>query len=186
MRENLSAALRDLRLKYEPRILWIDALCINRDDITGRNNQVARIGDIYRNTTRVIVWLGRERVDKRGQDDAFIAISFLEDTKWRSLAQFILGSKSERQSQLLMKGYDRTWQAVLNLCQRHYWTRLWIIQEVVLATNIIVHCGQLKFTLRVLTNLFAQLESHCQEARFEIGDATRSSVPARLHRQRLI
>lgn len=29
VRENLSDALRDLRLKYEPRMLWIDALCIN-------------------------------------------------------------------------------------------------------------------------------------------------------------
>ncbi len=151
-----------------------------------RNNQVARMGDVYRNATRVIVWLGRERLDKTGQDDALIAISFLEDTKRRSLAELIPGNESKRQSQLQQKGYDRTWQAVLNLCQRHYWTRLWIIQEVVLATNIIVHCGQLKFTWWVLTRLFAQLESQCQEMTFGIGNAICSSVPATLDHQRLL
>ncbi|KAE9364223.1 HET-domain-containing protein, partial [Stipitochalara longipes BDJ] len=185
VRENLSDALRDLRLKYEPRILWIDALCINQDDTMERNHQVARMGDIYRNATRVIVWVGREQLDKTSQDDALIAISFLEDTKRKSLAEFIPGNESKRQSQLLKKGYDREWQAVLNLCRRHYWTRLWIIQEVILATNIIVHCGQLKFTWGVLTKLFAQLEGLCQEMSFETGNAIRSSVPARLDRQRL-
>jgi hypothetical protein len=186
VRENLSDALRDLRLKYEPRLLWIDALCINQDDTMERNHQVARMGDIYRNATSVIVWLGRERLDKTGQDDALIAISFLEDTRRRSLAEFIPGNESERQSQLLQKGYDRIWEAVLNLCRRHYWTRLWIIQEVVLATHIIVHCGQLKFTWGVLTKLFAQLESICQKVSFETGNAIRFSVPAMLDHQRLV
>lgn len=151
-----------------------------------RNLIVARMGDIYQNATRVIVWLGRERLDKTGLDDALIAISFLEDTKRRSLAELIPGNESKRQSQLQQKGYDRAWQAVLNLCQSHYWTGLWIIQEVVLATNIIVHCGQLKFTWGVLSRLFAQLESHCQEMTFEIGIAIWSSVPATLDYQRLV
>jgi hypothetical protein len=186
VRENLSDALRNLRLKYEPRMLWIDALCINQDNMMERNHQVARMGDIYRNATSVIVWLGRERLDKTGQDDALIAISFLEDTKRRSLAEFIPCDESKRQSQLLQKGYDLTWQAVLNLCRRHYWTRLWIIQEVVLATHIIVHCGQLKFTWGVLTKLFAELESICQEMSFGTGNAIRFSVPAMLDHQRLV
>jgi hypothetical protein len=186
VQENLSDALRDLRPKSEPRMLWIDALCINQNDTMERNHQVACMGDIYRNASRVIVWIGRERLDEDGHDDALIAISFLEDTKRRSLAEFIPGCNSKRQSQLLQKGYGRAWQAVLNLCRRQYWTRLWIIQEVVLATNIIVHCGQLKVTWGVLSKLFAQLESHCLEMTFEAGDAIRSSIPARLDRQRLV
>jgi hypothetical protein len=167
-------------------MLWIDALCINQDDMMERNHQVARMGDIYRNATRVIVWLGRERLDKTRQDDVLVAITFLKDIKRRSLAEFIPGNESKRQSQLLQSGYDRTWQAMLNLCRRHYWITLWIIQEVVLATNITVHCGQLKFTWGVLTKLFAQLESICQEMSFETGNAIRFSVPAMLDYQRRV
>ncbi|CZR68902.1 uncharacterized protein PAC_18803 [Phialocephala subalpina] len=183
VRENLSDALRALRLPTEPRLLWIDALCINQDDTTERNHQVAKMGEIYKNARRVIVWVGLEKYQNSRADDALIAISFLEDTKRKPIADFIPSKNSARQRELLKKGYDRTWQAVLSLCRRNYWTRLWIIQEVVLATDIIVCCGGLKFTWGVLARLFAKLDEHCQG--FRIGDTIRASIPAKLDRQRI-
>ncbi|PVH75596.1 HET-domain-containing protein [Cadophora sp. DSE1049] len=44
VRQNLLDALRALRLPHEPRLLWIDALCINRDDTIERNHQVGKMG----------------------------------------------------------------------------------------------------------------------------------------------
>ena len=52
VRENLSDALRDLRLKYEPRMLWIDALCINQDDPIELAHEVKRMKQIYRGTSQ--------------------------------------------------------------------------------------------------------------------------------------
>jgi hypothetical protein len=41
-----------------PRYLWIDALCINQNDTTERNHQVAQIGKIYTQAKVVLIWLG--------------------------------------------------------------------------------------------------------------------------------
>jgi hypothetical protein len=42
----------------KPRILWIDAICINQDDNDERGEQVARMGAIYGQATTVVLWLG--------------------------------------------------------------------------------------------------------------------------------
>ncbi|KAI7667580.1 hypothetical protein KC318_g5792 [Hortaea werneckii] len=42
----------------EPRRLWIDAICINQSDVAERNQQVAMMSDVYRNSSQTLVWLG--------------------------------------------------------------------------------------------------------------------------------
>ncbi|KAF7870193.1 uncharacterized protein EAF02_009383 [Botrytis sinoallii] len=49
------------RLKITERTLfWIDAICINQDDLDERSQQVLLMGSIYKNASRVTVWLGEE------------------------------------------------------------------------------------------------------------------------------
>jgi hypothetical protein len=55
---NLTAALRRLRDEIQPLVLWVDAICINQKDTNERSNQVSIMGDIYKTTSEVIVWLG--------------------------------------------------------------------------------------------------------------------------------
>lgn len=55
---NLELALRHLRLPTSPRILWVDALCINQDDTAERSHQVGLMRDVYQRCTRDIAWLG--------------------------------------------------------------------------------------------------------------------------------
>lgn len=45
--KNLHAALLRLRLEQEPRTLWVDAMCINQDDVAEKSFQVALMSDIY-------------------------------------------------------------------------------------------------------------------------------------------
>ncbi|KAG5807705.1 hypothetical protein H9Q74_007679 [Fusarium xylarioides] len=40
--------------------LWIDAICINQDDIAERNSQVAMMSQIYGSARCVVAWLGEE------------------------------------------------------------------------------------------------------------------------------
>ena len=58
---NLEAALRSIRdsrvLKAGVK-LWVDALCINQDDLEERNRQVKRMQSIFSNAQSVFVWLG--------------------------------------------------------------------------------------------------------------------------------
>ncbi|KAM0377507.1 hypothetical protein ACHAPY_006670 [Fusarium culmorum] len=62
VRPNLAYALAALRTS-EPRVLWVDALCINQNDTMERNHQVGMMGGIFRRADRVLVWLGRPSSD---------------------------------------------------------------------------------------------------------------------------
>jgi hypothetical protein len=59
-RQNLFEALLHLRGKKETRILWVDAVCINQQDKSERNEQVRWMGEIYSSVQQVIIWLGKE------------------------------------------------------------------------------------------------------------------------------
>jgi hypothetical protein len=54
---NLERALQNLRHEERPRLLWIDALCINQHDPAERSRQVQEMGNIYSFAERVLVWL---------------------------------------------------------------------------------------------------------------------------------
>ncbi|TLD33499.1 hypothetical protein PspLS_01055 [Pyricularia sp. CBS 133598] len=55
---NLYQALRDLRLENEDRVLWVDAICINQQDVRERGHQVGQMTLTYQNAERVLIWLG--------------------------------------------------------------------------------------------------------------------------------
>lgn len=61
--QNLHSALKQLRLVEHPRMIWIDQLCINQDDIQERNSQVLLMCRIYRRAQGVVIWLGEEAND---------------------------------------------------------------------------------------------------------------------------
>jgi hypothetical protein len=57
---NLCDALRRFRTLpgTSARLLWADALCINQKDNEEKGKQVGRMGEVYANASRVLVWLG--------------------------------------------------------------------------------------------------------------------------------
>jgi hypothetical protein len=58
VRESLDLGLRRLRLTDEPRTLWVDALCINQNDVRERSHQVQQMCRIYKSAKQVVIWLG--------------------------------------------------------------------------------------------------------------------------------
>ncbi|PQE09516.1 Heterokaryon incompatibility protein [Rutstroemia sp. NJR-2017a BBW] len=126
--KNLASALRHLRYTYEPRVLWVDALCINQSDIPERNQQIPQMREIYDvgGAKRVVVWLGEVK-------NAKIAINFCE----RLL--------KEPPEFALLPGYDLEWEACYELLvEMPWWSRAWIIQEVIHKNTVIVHIGNLE------------------------------------------
>ncbi|KAK4443657.1 heterokaryon incompatibility protein-domain-containing protein [Podospora aff. communis PSN243] len=51
-----------LRPERGHRLVWVDAICINQQNIKERNTQVAKMGNIYSNCRRVVVYLGDDIV----------------------------------------------------------------------------------------------------------------------------
>jgi hypothetical protein len=60
---NLEVALRALRKPDQPRVLWVDAVCINQKDMREQSEQVRMMWSIYKAAERVVVWLGPEEGD---------------------------------------------------------------------------------------------------------------------------
>ncbi|OAG01796.1 uncharacterized protein CC84DRAFT_221947 [Paraphaeosphaeria sporulosa] len=58
LRPNLALALKHLRQDTSPRILWIDAICIDQTNVSERNHEVKKMDTIYKLAQRVVVWLG--------------------------------------------------------------------------------------------------------------------------------
>jgi hypothetical protein len=59
-----AAALRRIRLADSARTVWLDAVCINQNDISERNQQVAMMGDIYRGGSCNLIYLGEYDINE--------------------------------------------------------------------------------------------------------------------------
>lgn len=126
VRENLWYALDALRHATESRVLWIDALCINQNDISERNHQVQQMADIYSQAACVLVWLGTATQQSR------TAMAHL-----RKLKGMLYDKRKPSVSQMARS--PNKWAALLGLLQNSYWSRVWIVQEIGLANKIQVY-----------------------------------------------
>jgi hypothetical protein len=59
---NLVTALRRVRSSVTPRIIWIDAICINQKDLDERAQQIVIMGKIYETASSVLVFLGESGI----------------------------------------------------------------------------------------------------------------------------
>jgi hypothetical protein len=64
--KNLHAALLQLRNHTIERVMWVDAICIDQENLEEKAEQVQIMARIYGQANRVIVWLGEaaENSDK--------------------------------------------------------------------------------------------------------------------------
>lgn len=68
---NCHSALWHLRKKLGGFSIWVDAICINQEDLTEKSHQIPHMGDIYTKATPVYCWLGE------GSDDTDRAVKYL-------------------------------------------------------------------------------------------------------------
>ncbi|KAA8571228.1 hypothetical protein EYC84_000561 [Monilinia fructicola] len=83
---NLDNALRNLRHPASPRNLWVDALCINQNDLDERAAQVALMRRVYSDATTVLIWLGPEA---DGSEDAMRSVERFDKGYWQTWLPFI-------------------------------------------------------------------------------------------------
>ncbi|KAJ4376237.1 hypothetical protein N0V83_001520 [Neocucurbitaria cava] len=122
--QNLYNVLRSVRDKSKPLSLWIDAICINQNDMQERGQQVQDMALIYRNAEQVVGWLG----DKTPDFDAGF-----------SLLKLLIENDSE--AYLKDTAFETSWEALTSLLDRPYWTRVWILQETAINTKVHLRFG---------------------------------------------
>ncbi|KAK4901388.1 hypothetical protein LTR27_001946 [Elasticomyces elasticus] len=116
---NLHGALGALRYTDRPRLLWVDAVCINQADILERNTQVAIMGSIYRKALRTVVWLDGIKGDVV---EHIRIVSQNPSTHFQKLPI----------------------HAVLQIIKGAWWNRVWTLQEAVLGKELIFYATSTK------------------------------------------
>ncbi|KAG0645235.1 Heterokaryon incompatibility protein [Hyphodiscus hymeniophilus] len=133
---NLEAALRELRNR-DFDTLWIDALCINQHDKNERGHQVHRMKDIYTKAADTVAWLGSDDSGRAGM--AFRCMKLLE-TREPEVEFVELVGHLDKLPETDRQKPDQV-KAIRAMIRRPYWSRTWIIQELVLSRHIMFLWG---------------------------------------------
>ncbi|KAH8157163.1 hypothetical protein CIB48_g11074 [Xylaria polymorpha] len=145
--------------RRQVRRLWVDAVCINQEDLPERTSQVELMARIFAGASRVLAWLGWEEGEagRRHLLDAirFIHV-FMEDPEAGLRDARILlhhhGDVAGAAEHLALMSEDdrrqfeeqaRKWEAVKVFFEIEYFHRTWIVQELGLAREAIM-CAALK------------------------------------------
>jgi hypothetical protein len=145
--KNAFGAIRNLRMPDKARRLWVDLICIDQNNDDEKGYQVALMGQIYSNALRTLIWLGDDDDGTVGEAvitmDALVAEmrastnDFDEDTM-RDMSIGIHGAGS---SAIREWPYPARTKAFVQLLQRPWFTRVWVIQEAILPPETICVIG---------------------------------------------
>jgi hypothetical protein len=166
---NLASALKARRShQFRSIPLWVDAISINQEEIYERSGQILRMRDIYARASKVTVWLGPER------DHSDKALQFIEmiHTRSKEFEGWIKDSSTGGwtkdtsafatwfEESLVQRRHPLEWQAVYRLLRRAWWKRIWIVQEMVAARNVVLFCGERTLDPVHLSGFFDLLVAH--------------------------
>jgi hypothetical protein len=137
VRGNLVKALRHLRYPDRERVLWIDALSINQGNspeaLREREHQIRLMKHVYSIAGHVIVWMG------------------VPDNELAEfIREYLTGSKSLVSS---LKPEDaRLILFIFRIQQFDWWKRLWVLQEVALASSVTAYFANICVSFDRLLN----------------------------------
>ncbi|KZL76413.1 ankyrin and HET domain protein [Colletotrichum tofieldiae] len=148
--ENLYHCLKRIRLEDRTRLVWADALCINQSDDKEKESQIMLMHDIYVSARRVLAYLGEEA---DGSKEAIELIerywrvsipnplnagarAFVEDL----LSEPVPDAPTGGEAELPPQG-DEKWMAVSRFWNRSWFRRVWVVQEFILARDVLMICG---------------------------------------------
>ena len=129
---SLECALRHMRDHERPLKVWADGVCINQEDVEERNQQVAQMGRVYSTARHTIIFLGRGCPKT---DLTFQLIQALEISG--QLGEPSIDPASE-------------WQGAVKILGHPWFSRIWVLQELLMSPDPWVQCG----TLRIRWNVF--------------------------------
>lgn len=119
---------------------WADYLCIDQANARERGRQVALMGSLYRDAYRTVVWLGEggDAAETAGASDALLSVAawplayFVPEERARATLRSSIGAEK--------------WRAMSAWMASPWWTRVWTLQEFLLAGRLVFHCGQESIT----------------------------------------
>ncbi|KAI1451255.1 heterokaryon incompatibility protein-domain-containing protein [Annulohypoxylon moriforme] len=130
---SLEATLSD-SLVYQ--LLWVDAICINQQDVDERNREIPRMRDIFSLASSTVAWLGKAASLKQKRDiDRIIDIS----DELMSLLKIQDGENMKLPIIADRRMFaELAYQLFENILNRSWFKRIWVVQEVVLSKTTLL------------------------------------------------
>ncbi|KAK4172221.1 heterokaryon incompatibility protein-domain-containing protein [Triangularia setosa] len=151
--KNCWEMLRFLRPHRGYRLVWVDAICINQLDSLERASQVAKMGAIYKNSRRTIVYLGSAIVHVG--DHAYPLRHSAKEAATLSISPHYLISLptptyNKEEAKAVFIGPDGKLKlSQLLLCR--YFSRIWVIQELLLSRQVSIPVGDMEISFDSLS-----------------------------------
>ena len=127
---NAYNALSSLASATCSKYVWMDSVCIDQSNNEEKNQQILIMEEIYSRATCVVVWLG-------DSDDYHLAFELQQE-----LMYFI---QTLTMTELYVKYSPQTstpkWQALNKLLRSPWFDRIWVVQEIGVASRARVHYG---------------------------------------------
>lgn len=150
--------------KQELRI-WVDALCINQSDLYERSQQIQMMRQIYSRAEEVLAWIG---------PIAGTAPSPAIERSLRKMQMVIprptLSSDQARSSRSdLMLTSGEEWDVMISFFNKEYWRRVWIIQEITVASTVTMLYGTIEVSWDFLVPVLRSLVKESAHGHEEQG-----------------
>jgi hypothetical protein len=149
VRANLAQALSYLQSSKQSIHLWIDSVCINQGDLEERQQQVQIMEEIYKRAELVVAHLGME-ADGSGQLPEFfdrLELANLRDGLATTdfCVEKAFNGVWQQNDYMVRHGLppveDHLWASFRAFVSRPWFSRIWIVQEAVVAKNLHFVCG---------------------------------------------
>ncbi|ETN40100.1 uncharacterized protein HMPREF1541_04375 [Cyphellophora europaea CBS 101466] len=186
VKDNLYSFLEFARLNRAGQWLWIDALCINQDDHQEKSRQIAIMQRIYSRPRRILAFIP----DIGHHSSHNMAPSGLSRMAWKFMQKISNGRWSTVSAPYAFdsrlvdsSSWKRILAGTLQIARSTYWTRLWIVQEIVLARDVDITNGRHVASWDSFQKLLRIVEDRSYISA-SAADRTTSSVPSRLQELR--
>ncbi|KAL7943855.1 heterokaryon incompatibility domain-containing protein [Trichoderma barbatum] len=164
--QSIRDALMRVRLPDQPRRLWADQICINQDDIAERSQQVKLMNAVYKNASKVLVWLGRDLDGVAA--DAVRMVHHLDGVFKDD--QIHEKFKVDHEENLAMQNSE-PWIPLSKLTKLPWFHRIWIVQEIGTTAPATLYWGDAEMDWDMLSFVAGILNEryHHLRSRFFIG-----------------
>lgn len=142
---NAEEVLRRVGVDRDHSCLWLDAVCINQADAAERSQQVAIMKHVYQSARRVLIWLGEipTGIAQSFQSSVDVLLAQALDcvTNEAALISLVLGQKRAPLASWSDPLPHCDWDAIALFFNCSWFTRLWVVQEVVLSKEALCYFG---------------------------------------------
>ena len=129
-----------------PLYFWVDQLCINQHDLVERSSQVQLMCRIFEQAVKTFCWLGIGDGSSKAAFDLIERLAHQEFTQNNINPLALKDRKADLEQDLLSHGIHVSenlpaWNAIDDLTRKPWFSRLWTLQEVVVARTPVFVCG---------------------------------------------